>query len=303
MAVHELMILGSSSALPTSKRFSTAQILRIFERFFLIDCGEGAQIQLRRMKVPFNKIKAIFISHLHGDHYLGIFGVLSSFNMLGRTQPLTIYAPAGLEQLVRYQLQFMEKNLVFQLSFVEIPNEQVSHLYVDKKINVFAHKLNHRIPCFGFEFCQNIHERNIRKDCVEKYELSLSEIASVKSGDNIVRNEHIIPNSELTYLKHPVSYLYVSDTRYKPSIIDNLSLPPTLLYHEATFGAELFERALQTFHSTAEEAARFAALARAHRLVIGHFSARYSSVDKLVEEARVYFPHTYAAEDLMSFTF
>ncbi|MFW5852152.1 MAG: ribonuclease Z [Bacteroidota bacterium] len=304
MVNHELSILGSSSALPTSQRFSSAQILRIFERFFLIDCGEGTQIQLRRMKMPFNKIRAVFISHLHGDHYLGIFGVLSSFNMLGRTAPLTIYSPKGLEQLVRMQLQFVEKSLSFDLRFVEIPNEERVELYVDKKVVVRAFKLNHRIPCFAFEFSHNTTERNIKKECISLYNLSLSEIARIKSGgDLILEGGQRIENDKLTYIKQPVSFLYVTDTRYKPSLADIITMPPTLLYHEATFDADLEKRARETYHSTAIEAAQFASLVQAQHLIIGHFSARYHSVEKLVLQARELFPNTDAAEDLQTFTF
>ncbi|MDA3882859.1 MAG: ribonuclease Z [Bacteroidales bacterium] len=304
MLNHELSILGSSSALPTSQRFSSAQILRIFERFFLIDCGEGTQIQLRRLKIPFNKIRAIFISHLHGDHYLGIFGVLSSFNMLGRTAPLNIYSPKGLEQLVRMQLRFVEKNLSFDLRFIEIPHEERSELYVDKKVVVRAFKLNHRIPCFAFEFSHNTIERNIIKECISLYNLSLSEIALIKSGGDLtLENGHRIANHELTYTKHPVSFLYVTDTRFKPSLAELISMPPTLLYHEATFDVDLAQRARETYHSTSEEAAQFASLVQAQHLIIGHFSARYHSVEKLILQARALFPNTDAAEDLQRFTF
>lgn len=303
MSSHALTILGSSSALPTSQKFSSAQILEIFGRFFLIDCGEGTQMQLRKCKVPFSKIRAIFISHLHGDHYLGIFGVLSSFNLLGRKNDLTIYGPKELEKIIEFQLSFSDHPLQFKVHFIAILEEKKTLLYEDKRISIYAHALNHRKPCWGFEFRQNSTEKKIIKESIETYNLSISHIISIKSGkDLILENNTVIPNKELTIDIKPVSFVYISDTRFMPLLAKEIQ-SPTLLYHEATFDNKLKKRAKETYHSTGAEAAEFAKLCNAEKLIIGHFSARYKDISPILEEAQNIFPETYAAEDLVKYEF
>lgn len=299
-----LTILGSSSALPTSQRFSTAQVLQILERFFLIDCGEGTQMQLRKVNISFAKIQAIFISHLHGDHYLGIFGVLSSFNLLGRKSKLTIYAPKGFEQIVRFQLQYLVSDLTFPLVFVELPNEPFSCILSDKKIEVFAIKLKHRIPTWGFYFIQKPIELKIRKDVISKLNLTIPQIVAIKRGEDLYECENKrISNSELTYPPEPLlSYAYISDTLYYPDIAKYIK-GVSILYHEATFLHDMLPRAIETHHSTSKQAAEFANLCCASKLLIGHFSARYKSVKRLEDEARAIFPNTIAVSDLQVISF
>ena len=303
MSTHALTILGSSSALPTSHRFPSAQIVQFFGRFFLIDCGEGTQMQLRKIKVSFAKIQAIFISHLHGDHFLGVFGVLSSFNLLGRTSPLTIYCPPGLQEIIMCHMQFGDYSFNYKLHFVTLPSEDHVQIFSDKKISVIAHKVSHRVPCWAFEFTQNVTIRNLKKEYISQYNLSISQIATLKSGNDVLlENSEVLSHTECTYLVPKSSYVYITDTRYLPSLANHIKAP-TLLYHEATFEAKCKQRAHETYHSTSEQAACFAKAVNAKKLIIGHFSARYKQVDKLLNEAREIFPETYAAEDLQSFSF
>ncbi len=303
MTKNVLTILGSSSALPTSERFSTAQVLQMLGRFFLIDCGEGTQMQLRRVKVPFNKIQAIFISHLHGDHYLGIFGVLSSFNLLGRTEPLVVYGPENLEEIVRFHLKYIENNLKYDLKFKVLLNEPVAEIYVDKKISITAFKVNHGIPCWGFRFQELLSEKKINKACIPKYSLTLREIVQIKEGSDLtLESGEVIPNSELTIYKEPVSYAFVTDTIYKQSLVPYIK-QVSLLYHEATYLKDLADVAHKRFHSTAEQAALIAHKAEAKKLVIGHFSARYKNASPLLDEALSVFENTELAEDLKNYEF
>lgn len=303
MSTHAITILGSSSALPTSQRFPSAQILQMFGRFFLIDCGEGTQMQLRRIKVPFSKIQAIFISHLHGDHFLGIFGVLSSFNLLGRTTLLTIFCPKELEQIVACHMQFTDYSLNYEIRFVSLPTEDHVEIFSDKKITVIAHKVKHRIPCWAFEFKQNNQVRNVKKDCVSQYSLTVAQISALKFGkDILLDNSKVLLNEDVTYLVPKVSYVYITDTRFLSSLT-NFIQNPTVLYHEATFDSSLKKRAKETYHSTSDQAALFAKTVGAKKLIIGHFSARYKDLDNLLCEAREIFPETYLAQDLESFTF
>jgi ribonuclease Z len=303
MKENALTILGSSSALPTSQRFPTAQVLQMLGRFFLIDCGEGTQIQLRRSNISFTRIQSIFISHLHGDHYLGIFGVLSTFNLLGRKNPLTIYAPKGFDKIVRFQLKYLDQHLSYSISFVDLPNEPYSCIFSDKKLDVFAFQLDHRISCWGFYFVQKESILKIRKDAIELYNLSIHEIVSIKHGSDLVLEDNrIISNRELTMPQDsPFSYAFVSDTLFKPEIATYIK-GVRLLYHEATFLSSMNARASETFHSTAKQAAQFAVLADATKLILGHFSARYKSSDMLLAEAKAIFPNTEAANDLDVFS-
>ena len=299
-----LTILGSSSALPTSQRFSTAQVLQMLGRFFLIDCGEGTQIQLRRCSIPFTRIQAIFISHLHGDHYLGIFGVLSSFNLLGRRTPLTIYAPKGFENIVNFQLKYLVSELSFKVTFIELTQNGMSCIYSDKKIDVYSISLDHRLPTWGFYFKEKAKDFKISKKVIEKYSLSIAQIVLIKKGEDLLlANGEVIPNSLLVIQpESPKSYAYISDTLYKPQIAEYIK-DVTLLYHESTFSHEMLKRAKETFHSTAKQAAEFANFANAEKLLLGHFSARYKTTNDLEKEAKVIFPNTIAVNDLDIYSF
>ncbi len=292
-----LTILGSSAALPTSQRFPTAHVLQVDERFFVIDCGEGTQIQLRRFKVKMSQIKAIFISHLHGDHVFGLPGLLSSLSALDRTEPIEIYGPPLLDEWLTNQLKYFTP-LNFPIHFRILASKEPELIYENKQITVSCFPLKHRIPTWGYLFREKEKLLNIRKDMIEFYQIPLRDILAIKSGaDYQLPDGQIIANEKLTHPPmKPRSFAYCSDTMY----MDHLSevvRGVDLLYHEATFGNDAKDRAKETFHSTAEEAAKVAKAAEVEKLVIGHFSARYKNINPLLEEARQVFAHTEAAED------
>jgi ribonuclease Z len=291
-------ILGSSSALPTSQRFPAAHALNVHERLFLVDCGEGTQIQLRKYKQKFSRLEQIFISHLHGDHVLGLFGLISTLNLLGRTAPLTIYAHAPLQTILNQNLQFFIGDLHFQLEFVPLDNKEKKIIFEDKSLIVESIPLKHRIPSTGFIFREKPKQPNIRKEMIEKYTIPLADIVKIKEGaDFISADGQHIPNSDLTFISSPPrSYAYCSDTKYFEKLADMVK-DVDLLYHEATFGNDLSQMARDTGHSTATQAAQTAQQANARKLVIGHFSSRYKDTDVLVNEARQIFSETYAAQE------
>ncbi|MCL2328523.1 MAG: ribonuclease Z [Bacteroidetes bacterium] len=297
--MNKLTILGTNSALPTSERFSSAQVLQLFERYFLIDCAEGTQMRLRQANIAFAKINTIFISHLHSDHFLGIFGVLSTFSMLGRKHALSIYAPAGLEEILTSpQAHYLVGELQFKLNFHTLPNEDFAQIYDDKKMSVYAIHLNHRIDTWGFYFTEK-PSINVKKEAIAQYNLSLDEIIAVKNGNDIHRSTgETIPNTELRATDKPLlSYAYISDTAFFPQIAHYIK-GVRLLYHEATFLHNMLPRAIETFHTTARQAGEFARLAQAEQLLIGHFSARYKSTEELEKEAQEVFANTTATRDL-----
>ena len=285
-------ILGSSSALPTSKRFPTAHLLNSNERFFLIDCGEGTQIQLRRFRLRFGKINHIFISHLHGDHYFGLYGLISTFSLMRRKNPLHIYAHKELEQLL--YCQFSDNDLGFDIVFHKIPKNSKQIIYEDKKLTVEVFPLKHRMPASGFLFKEKKRELNIRKEAIEKYNLSLKDIQIIKSGADFTMGDKLIPNKELTLPPYKQrSYAFCSDTAYLPELAKYLA-GVDLLYHEATFTEENRDIATETGHSTAKQAAEIARRAAVKKLLIGHFSSRYKNELVFEDEAKEIFPDTEA---------
>ncbi len=300
-----LTILGCSSALPTSERFSTAQVLQMLGRYFLIDCGEGTQMQLRKAKSPFTKINNVFISHLHGDHYFGIFGLLSSFSMLGRKHPLYIYGPKQLQDIINHQVQFFGEDLSFPIHYVVTdPSNDLHLLFEDKCVEVYSFPLKHRAPTTGFLFVEKTKMPNIRKEAIAQYGLSIAEIAAIKSGSELrLEDGSVIANSELVIESAPPrSYAFCSDTAYTASTVQYVK-GVSLLYHEATFTDDLIARAKQTQHSTARQAAEIASEACVEKLVIGHFSARYKDLNVFLNEATPVFPNTFLAKDMHSFEF
>jgi len=294
----KLTILGSSSALPTSERYPSAHVLNAHERFFLIDCGEGTQMQLRKNKIRLGKINHIFISHLHGDHVFGLYGLLSSFSLMGRSAPIHLYAPANYDQMLLSHLNDFDINLGFEIDFHPLSGDDPVKILDDKYLTVTAFPLKHRIPAFGFLFREKPAERNIIKECIIKYNIPPVRIRAIKKGEDfITASGNIIKNEDLTIpAAEPLSYAYCSDTKFSPrlpSFIKNVDL----LYHEATFDATMSTLAKTTGHSTTADAAKIASLARAGTLIIGHFSSRYKNVSPLVEEAKTIFPRTLPAID------
>ncbi|MGQ0829522.1 MAG: ribonuclease Z [Bacteroidota bacterium] len=296
MQKFELTILGCSSATPTSTRNPTAQLLNIAERFFLIDCGEATQIQLRKYKLKFQRINHIFISHLHGDHYLGLIGLLSSMHLLGRTVEIHIYCPAELKEIIDIQYKYSQTRLNF--SIIYHPHNYINDdlIFEDEKLEVRTIVLNHRIPCCGFIFTEKPLMANISKDTIQQYKIPVEQILAVKQGaDFITPTGEIIPNIKLvSHRKKSRSYAYCSDTCYDESIIEFIK-GVDLLYHEATFMNDKLERAKETYHSTALQAATIAKKAEAGKLMIGHYSARYKDLQPLLDEAKSVFSNTILA--------
>jgi len=294
----ELTILGSSSALPTSDRYPTAQVLHVPGRFFLIDCGEGTQIQIRRQKIGFAKIKHIFISHLHGDHFYGLIGLLSTFNLLGLKNDIHIYSPSELKNLIQPQLDHLKADLQFKIIFHPLNFKKPQQIYADKRVEVFSFPLKHSSPTCGFLFKEVQKQPNIQKECILKYNIPVAEIKNIKAGGSFKTPEgEIIPNSELTVPPpKPCSYAFCTDTKFLPEISEIIK-DVDLLYHEATFTEKMKDTAKQTMHSTAREAAEIARLANAKKLLIGHFSARYKTVSEFEEETKAVFENSEAVKD------
>jgi ribonuclease Z len=293
-----LTILGSSSALPTSVRYLTAHVLNVRERFFLIDCGEGTQLQLRKYKAKLSHLNHIFISHLHGDHVFGLPGLISTLNLLGRKTDLHIYAHAALQNILQHILNQFIVQLDFQIVYHTLNSSSYQLIYEDDKITIHSFPLVHRIETCGFIFREKLKLRNIRKEYIEYYKIPLREIPNIKRGDDYITDEGIvIPNEKLTIDPIPSkSYAFCSDTMYSESIIPWIQ-NVDILYHEATFSDDDSVRAQETKHSTASDAARIALKAGAKKLIIGHFSARYKDISPLLEQARKIFPDTEAADE------
>jgi ribonuclease Z len=291
-------ILGSNSALPTSERNPTAQVLDASGRFFLIDCGEGTQVQLRRNKVHFGKIDHVFISHLHGDHVFGLPGLISSFGLLGRTKDLHIYGIADLEAVLLPVINYFSRELPFKVVFHHIDPYEPSIIFEDSVVEVSVFPVEHRIPTVGFLFREQPKDRKINKEICDFYGVPLRVLPKLKKGEDFIRDEgEIIANEKLTFpAPPPLSYAFCTDTRPNGSIIEAVK-GVDLLYHEATFMGAQEELACKTFHSTARQAAQVALDAGVKQLLVGHFSSRYRDLSPLLAEAREVFPNTRIAKE------
>ena len=300
MEAFEIHILGCGSALPTTRHNASSQVIRIGNKQFMIDCGEGTQLQLRRNHIHFSFINHIFISHLHGDHSFGLIGLISTFGLLGRTAPLHIYADAMLEKVMKPQLDFYCKDIKYPLFFHSIDASKHSVIYEDNTITVETLPLNHRMPCCGFLFKEKPKRRHLLGDIANFYNIPIYQRQSIKDGaDFITPDGDVIPNSKLTKEADPSrSYAYCSDTRPCPQICGYLK-DVDLLYHEATFAESEKERAKVTHHSTAKEAAEIALTAGAKRLLLGHYSSRYDDEKQLLSEACEIFTATECANEGM----
>jgi len=299
----ELTILGSSSAIPTSERYPTAQVLNLLERFFLIDCGEGTQIQLRRMKFSFDRIRHIFISHLHGDHFYGLPGFISTRNLLGITTDIHIYAPADLKKLLRPLLNYMKGDMGFQIVFHPLNHQNPELIYSDEKSEVHSFPLNHSIPCCGFLFREKRHPANLIREKIEQYRIPVSQLRPIKGGaDFTTGTGEVIPHTGLTIPPPPTrSYAFCTDTAFYEPAADFIR-GVDMLYHEATFLSEPENRASGTFHSTARQAAEMALKSHANKLILGHFSTRYKTTAPFLAEAQAIFGNTEIASDGARFT-
>lgn len=291
-------ILGCGSALPTLKHNPSSQIVEIRGKCFLIDCGEGTQTQLRRSKIKFTRISAVFISHVHGDHCFGLIGMVSTFGMLGRTAPLHIYAPAGFSNIMKRQIDFFCKDLEYEVVFHDVDTNANNIIYEDRSLTVETVPLSHRVPCCGFIFREKQTLPHILRDMTDYYKVPVSQFNNIKNGVDWVDEEgNVIPYTRLTTPSEPArSYAYCSDTKYLPMLHECLK-DVCVLYHESTYSKEDEDMAKMYFHSTAAQAAQVASDANVGKLVLGHYSARYEDENRLLEEAKNIFPNTVLSDE------
>jgi ribonuclease Z len=295
-----LTILGFNSAIPTVTSSPTAQFLEMEERAFLIDCGEGTQVQLRKAKARFSKINNIFISHLHGDHCFGLPGLIASFRLLGRDSPLHVYGPKGIKEMMETIFRLTETHRGFEVIYHDLQSKISEKIYEDNRVEVFTIPLDHRIYCNGYLFREKPKERHLNMQEVSKYpEIETCDYHNLKLGkDFILSDGYVLKNDVLTTEpSKPVSYAFCSDTRYLENIIPLIE-NVDVLYHEATFLHDLKEMADYTGHSTALEAARIAKKANVGKLILGHFSNRYGDLSLFTDEAREVFPNSFLPKAL-----
>lgn len=298
MKKFSILVLGSSSAMATPHRDLSGQVININEKLILVDCSEGTQNRLRYHKIRFSRINHIFISHLHGDHFFGLIGLLSTMHLTGRTAPLKLFAPVELMEIIDLQLRISDTQLKFEIDFVAVDTRQSKMICDESDFSVTTIPLNHRIECCGFLFREASYPRKLRKDIAFLENIPYSEINRIKGGANYrTPDGRLILNKDLTINDiRPRSYAYCSDTAFHKPVAD-LVKGVDLLYHEATFGNDRLENAAEKFHSTAEQAATIAAMADVKQLMIGHFSTRYDDPLILLEQAQAVFPNTIAARD------
>ena len=300
MEKFDITILGCGAALPTPKRLSSSQIVNIREKLFMLDCAEGTQMALRRSRISFSHLQAIFLTHLHGDHTFGLIGMLSTFGLLGRIQDLHIYGPQDLQRIFQPQIDYFCADSPFKIILHEIDTKKPQVLYEDRSVIISTLPLSHRVPCCGYLFQEKPTLRHIRRDMIDFYHIPISQINNIKAGmDWTTEDGTQIPNERLTTPSDPVrSYADCTDTTYRPQLAELLK-GVTCLYHEATFAEEHAQLAKSTFHSTASQAAQIAKDAQVGQLILGHFSSRYKSEEVLLQEAQQIFPNTQLAEDGM----
>ena len=290
-------MLGTASAKPVADRNQSAQALQVCGRLFLIDAGEGVQTQMMRFHVPMMKLEAIFISHVHGDHIFGLFGLLSTFGMVGRQVPLHVYGPGNLRPYLNFFLSYNDW-LPYEIAFHQVNTRFPETVFETKTLEVVAFPLMHGIETYGYIFREKEPQWNIRKECIEEFGLTLTEIGTLKRGEDVVRADgSVIPCAVTAYKPYvPRSYAYVSDTAVFPGEAEVLK-GTTVIYHETTYLKEHTEKAAGRFHSTTLQAAQVALDAGAGRLLIGHYSSRNMDSSLYEAECRTVFPETYAASD------
>lgn len=298
----ELTILGCYSATPRVNTSPTAQVLNIKNHLFLIDCGEGTQVQLRRCKVKFSRIRHIFISHLHGDHYFGLIGLISTFALIGRDAELHIYGPKGIKEITLLQLKLGKSWIKYPLFFHELESKESQVIYEDDKVSVETIPLKHRVYTNGFLFKEKIGDRRLNVIEAKKAKIDVSYYQKIKQGFDVENEEgDIILNKDITFdPEKPKSYAFCSDTAYYPECVPQIK-NATALYHESTFLEEHKSMCSPTKHSTAKQAALIAKEANVGRLILGHYSTRYTSIDKFSEEAEPVFENVELAEDGKAF--
>lgn len=298
MADFNINILGCGSALPTTRHLATSQVIDLRDKLYMIDCGEGTQVQMRKMRIRFSRLNHIFISHLHGDHCFGLPGLISTLGMLGRTGELVIHGPKDVETYLRPVMDLFCRGLEFDVRFNSIDPYKHDLVMEDRSLSVYSIPLKHRIPTCGYLFAEKPKEAHIIREMTDFYQVPVRCMKDIKQGQDFVTQEgKIIPNARLTRpAAPPKRYAYCSDTAYSPSIIPIIE-GVDLLYHEATFAECDAARAKDTFHSTARQAAQIAKQAKVKQFMIGHYSARYEDLTELKQEAEAIFPGTILANE------
>lgn len=293
-------ILGCGAALPTTRHLGSSQVIEVRNKLFMVDCGEGTQLQFRKSKLPFPRLGHLFITHMHGDHCFGLVGLISTLGLLGRTGDLHIYGPHPLQKLLQPLLDFHCQGLPYTVVIHEIDPTQHECILNDHSVEVWSLPLRHHLPCCGYLFREKPLAPHIRRDMIDFYHIPHYCIADIKGGqDYILEDGTIVPHQRLTYpASAPRSYAYCSDTAYQPKLKEWIK-GVNLLYHEATFTEADRARAKATLHSTARDAAQTALDTEAHQLVIGHFSARYENEQLLLKEAQELFEQTTLANEKM----
>lgn len=299
----ELTILGSSSATPAYNRNPSSQVLNLNEHYYLIDCGEATQNQLNRYKIKTVRIDYIFISHLHGDHYLGLVGLLSSMHLKGRTEAITIFGPPQLLEIIEIQLKYSETQLRYPFVFIPINAKKEEVILVNDEVSVRTVIMNHRIACTGFVFTEVKKKRKLRQDKILEYNIPVAQMNAIKEGANFeMEDGKFVFNADITIdSPEPRSYAYFSDTIFSPENARSIK-GVDILYHEATFMHDLLDRAKETFHTTSLQAGEFAKLAGVKMLIVGHFSARYKELEPLLQECRSVFENSFLASEGTKFS-
>jgi ribonuclease Z len=300
----KLTILGCYAATPRTITNPTSQVLEIKNRMFLIDCGEGTQVQLRKHKIKFSKINHIFISHLHGDHFYGLIGLVSTFMLLNRTNDLHIYGPKGIKEVITMQLRLSNAWTNYGLYFHELESKESEVIYEDEKVLVKTIPLKHRIYTNGFLFMEKMGERKLNIDAAQNFEIDPVFYQKIKNGKDITLDDgRVIDNLQLTFEpEQPKSYAFCSDTIYDEELVNYIK-GVTILYHESTFLESEAEKGVVTMHSTAKEAARIALKAKVEQLILGHYSTRYESIAMFKDEAETIFSNILLADDGVTFEF
>lgn len=300
MEPFKVHILGCGSALPTLRHNPSAQVVEIREKQFLIDCAEGTQMQMRKSRIGFNKLTAVFISHIHGDHCFGLIGMLSSFGLLGRTMPLAIYAPAELKPVLDMFMDTFCNDFDYEIHFHAVDTTRKQVIYEDRSLTVESIPLKHRVPCSGFLFREKPTLPHIRRDMIDFYKIPVSQINNIKNGASWTDADgNVIPNSRLTKPADPPrSYAYCSDTCYLPGLAAQIE-GVTCVYHESTYANEDADRARKYFHSTAGEAAKVALDAHAGQLLLGHYSSKYDNEEVILSQAREVFGNSHLTKEGM----
>lgn len=300
MEKFEINIIGCGAALPTPRHLNSTQVVNIREKLFMLDCAEGMQVGLRKMRLNISNIQAIFLTHMHGDHVFGLIGLLSTLGLLGRQQQLHIYGPAPLQSIFQPQIDYFCADSPFEIMLHEIDSQVPQTVYEDRSVTISTIPLSHRVKCCGYMLKEKQTSPHIKRDMIDYFNIPISQINNIKAGaDWTLDDGTVVPNCRLTTPAAPArSYAYCTDTKYRPDIAE-LIPNANCLYHEATFSQEHMLLAKKTFHSTAEQAAHIAQAAHVSQLVIGHFSSRYNDENLLLEEAKTVFPNTILANEGM----